>query len=434
MIVSLPFYENALDGGYLQSPNDYFRDLQQAAINGLFDCTSAKYTIKEQDTIGSPTYHCVDVWLDYIVGTTSSGVKNGIDFTQLMFRDIDHKTVQGLYYIFDDNFHISYFYNHYDGLEKAVAVRKCNNVMRIVDPENGAIFSIPCVIDYDMTSPSQQVSSYIITPNNHAIVMVQGNDDTLRLFKLNTRFMFNGRPFKLLAYQNTLNQDLFNQKPTLLYLDLYLDELHDKDDIENGIAYNGDFVYSIAIDSTNMALSQGSTGKLSATVLCNGEEVNSPVIWKSSDEKVVTIDNDGNYNVVGEIGANATIVANLQHNDKVNDSVEITVVDNDSVQPSVVLEPSFNKIRQYETIDFVVKVLYGTEEIVSPTNVQLSLSPDNVVLFNQYLTISQKENQYVIVANKIALEPQILYITVQNDAPSFRITQAFTLNVVSMFG
>ena len=278
-MVSLPYFENALSGGCLQEPREYFRDLQQAAIDGLFDCTSAKYTVQEQDAIGASTYHDIDVWLDYIVGTTSTGIKNGIDFTQLMFQDIDHETIQGLYYIFDNNYHISYFYNRYDGLEKALAVRRCNNAMRIVDPENGSIFSIPCVIDYDMTSPNQQVSSYIITPNNHAVVMVQGNADTLRLFKLNTRYMFNGRPFKLLAYQNALLYDLDYQQPTLLYLDLYLDELHEQDDIENNLAYNGEYDYTIQIDADDMELTTGATGTLGATVLLNGTETKKNVVW-----------------------------------------------------------------------------------------------------------------------------------------------------------
>lgn len=70
----LPYFENDLSSGYLQDPNNYFRGLQQAAIDGLFDCTSAKYTIQEQDSIGSTTYHNIDVWLDYIVGTTSTGL------------------------------------------------------------------------------------------------------------------------------------------------------------------------------------------------------------------------------------------------------------------------------------------------------------------------------------------------------------------------
>lgn len=431
--MSLPYFENALSGGYLQTPNDYFRELQQAAVDNLFDCTSARYTVQEQDAIGASTYHDIDVWLDYIVGTTSSGVKNGVDFTQLMFRDIDHHIVQGLYYIFEDNFHISYFYNRHDGLEKSVAVRRCNNAMRIVDPENGSIFSIPCVIDYDMTSPSQQVSTYVITPNNHAVVMVQGNTDTLRLFKLNTRYMFNGRPFKLLAYQNAIWYDLQNQTPTLLYLDLYLDELHDKDDIENGLAYNGEYDYTIQIDADDMELTNGSSGTLTATVILNGAEVDSNVVWSSSNTTVVTIDSNGQYQVVGDSGTSAIITATLEGNTSIISNITIQVVDEQAVQPLVIINPTFNKIRQFESITFTTEVMYGSNLVV-PDTIQVSLVQGSQVLSNQYLTITQSGSQYTITANAIPTAPQTLYITVQNTEPSFQTTQQFTLNVVSMLG
>lgn len=431
--MSLPYFENALSGGYLQTPNDYFRDLQQAAIDNLFDCTSARYTVQEQDAIGASTYHDIDVWLDYIVGTTSSGVKQGADFTQIMFRDIEHPVFQGLYYIFDDNYHISYFYNRYDGLEKALAVRRCNNAMRIVDPENGSIFSIPCVIDYDMTSPSQQVSSYIITPNNHAVVMVQGNKDTLRLFKLNTRYIFNGRPFKLLAYQNALLQDLSNQNPTLLYLDLYLDEIHDKDDIENGLAYNGEYIYNIQIDADNMELSNGVKGNLSATITLNGEEVKRNVLWASSNEDAVLINVAGGYTIIGSSGSSATITATLDGNPNVSSTIIIQVVDSQVVKPLILINPAFNKIRQFESIDFSIEVMYGSTLLV-PQNITLSLSETGQVLSNQYLTITQSGSQYIITANTVATTPQILYVSAQNVSPDFQITTQFTLNVVSMLG
>ena len=431
--MSLPYFENALSGGYLQTPNDYFRDLQQAAIDNLFDCTSARYTVQEQDAIGASTYHDVDVWLDYIVGTTSSGVKQGADFTQLMFRDIENPVFQGLYYIFDNNYHISYFYNRYDGLEKALAVRRCNNAMRIVDPENGSIFSIPCVIDYDMTSPSQQVSSYIITPNNHAVVMVQGNKDTLRLFKLNTRYIFNGRPFKLLAYQNALLQDLSNQNPTLLYLDLYLDEIHDKDDIENGLAYNGEYIYNIQIDADNMELSNGVKGNLSATITLNGEEVKRNVLWSSSNEDAVLINVAGGYTIIGSSGSSATITATLDGNPNVSSTITIQVVDSQVVKPLILINPAFNKIRQFESVDFSIEVMYGSTLLV-PQNITLSLSETEQVLSNQYLTITQSGSQYIITANTVATTPQILYVSAQNASPDFQITAQFTLNVVSMLG
>ena len=431
--MSLPYFENALSGGYLQTPNDYFRDLQQAAIDNLFDCTSARYTVQEQDAIGASTYHDIDVWLDYIVGTTSSGVKSGIDFTQLMFRDINHNTIQGLYYIFDDNYHISYFYNKYDGLEKAIAVRRCNNIMKIVDPENGSIFSIPCVIDYDMTSPSQQVSSYIITPNNHATVMVQGNADTLRLFKLNTRYIFGGRPFKLLAYQNALIDESIAQYPTLLYLDLYLDELHDKDDIENQLADNGVYQYSIEIDSASMELTTGTIGTLEASITLNGEEVNREVIWNSNDSNIVTIDSQGNYQVVGTEGQSCTITATLKGNTSVTASIKIAVVGTESLEAKIVLDPSFNKIRQYETLEFAIKTNYGSQ-LYTPSNVVVSLSENSVVLSNQYLSIQGGQGNYQITGLQIAPTPQTLYVSIQNDTPAFTGTGQFQIEVTSMMG
>ena len=72
--------------------------------------------------------------------------------------------------------------------------------------------------------------------------MVQGNEDVYRLFKLNTRYILGGRPFKLLSYQNAINA-YGDSKPTLLILELYLDEAHVGDDIENQIADNSSIDY-----------------------------------------------------------------------------------------------------------------------------------------------------------------------------------------------
>lgn len=113
-----------------------------------------------------------------------------------------------------------------------------------MDYENNTVFSVPCVVDYNMQAPNAHISSYVITPNNHAVVMVQGNVNTIRLFKLNTRYILNGRPFKLFAYQNAINPNLGVDYDTLLYLDLYLDEEHSGDDIENQLADNENIDYS----------------------------------------------------------------------------------------------------------------------------------------------------------------------------------------------
>lgn len=429
----LPFFENGLSNGAIQTPNNYFRDQQQAAINQNWDCTSAKYTIKQQADFGSNTYNDIEVWIDYVVGLGSRGTTNGDDFRQLIFKDIDYQVKRGLYYYFDNNYWITYFSDEYASLSKDAGVRRCNNVMRIVDPENGSIFTIPCVIDYDMTSPSQQVSSYVITPNNHATVMVQGNSDTLRLFKLNTRYIFGGRPFKLLAYQNALIDDSIAPTPTLLYLDLYLDELHAEDDIANQLADNSAYVYTIEIDSMNMELINGATGSLTASVSLNGEEVNREIVWSSSDLNIVFIDSNGNYQVVGANGQSCMITAMLQGNTNVTSSIQINVVESEVLQAKVILEPIFDNIRQYESIDFKVQASYGGK-IYNPNTISLSLFQNNIVASNEYLLIKDNQGTYQITGVQISPSPQILYVTVTNDSPAFNVQEQFQINVVSMFG
>lgn len=427
------FIQLDIDSGMLNQPNEKYRELQQAYIDQEWDNTTSRYVVKEQIDFGSSIYSNIEVWIDYVVGLGSRGTTNGDDFKRLIFQSIDHEIKRGLYYQFDDNYWITYFTDAYNSIVKDCGVRRCNNVMRIVDPENGSIFSIPCVIDYDMTSPSQQVSSYIITPNNHAVVMVQGNKDTLRLFKLNTRYIFGGRPFKLLAYQNALIDESIAQYPTLLYLDLYLDELQTNDSIENQLADNGVYQYSIEIDSDSMELTTGTTGTLGASITLNGEEVNREVVWSSNDSNIVTIDSQGNYQIVGTEGQSCTITATLQGNTSVTASIKIAVVNTELLQAKIVLDPSFSKIRQYETVEFAVKANYGSQ-LYEPSDVVISLSENSVILSNQYLSIQNVQGNYQITGLQIAPTPQTLYVLVQNDTPAFITTSQFQIEVTSMMG
>lgn len=228
-----------------QTPNDYYRELAQAFISQQWDNNAAKTPenggkFLEQDGIGSYTFHEIDVWVKNTVGDVTTGARNSGDFVKAYFKDIDHKTCRGLLYQFNDSYYICNSYGEFSGIAEDADLRRCNNFLRIIDPESGELFTAPCVVDYDMSAPSVQVSRYIITPNNHAVVMCQGNADTIRLFQTNKRFILGGRPFKLYGYQNAINLNLETQYDTLLYLDLYLDEIHDKDDLANQVAYNGE--------------------------------------------------------------------------------------------------------------------------------------------------------------------------------------------------
>ncbi len=450
MRVALKFFENAIETKMIPMPNDHYRELQQAFISDQWDNTTSRYTIQEQKMVNNefPTFEFdeTEAWINYVVGQTSNGLKNGDDFRQLSFECIDHPCVRGRYYYFDDNYWIAYFTDEYDSVAKTLAVRRCNNFLRIVDPENGAIFSAPCVIDYDMASPMNQISKYIITPNSHATVMVQGNPDTLRLFKINTRYILGGRPFKLYAYQNAINDDSVTPTPTLLYLDLYLDEEHAEDDIVNQVAYNGTYDYKIVFNYQGAYIAMGSSGKFSATVLLNGEEVNKEVVWSlgyEADKANINLNSDGSYEVIG------TVASRLIR-------VRVSLVSNPNVYiqrtfrtigasvptgkiPKVILNPTITSIREYESVETEVEAFYlGNTYPVFRT--QMSLSQTENIMENEYISIVQigdgvtANSAYRLTCKKRSPTPVRVWVHYEHDGPEFSSTQSIDINLVSMMG
>ena len=436
MGLALRFFENALRAGMIQMPNESMRELQQAAMNDMWEVTTAKYTVLEQDDFGPLAFHEIEVWFDYVVGVTSTFMKNGNDYRKLIFRSIDHECTRGRYYKFDGSYWLVDFTDPTITVQKFVTVRRCNNWLRMIDPENGAIVQWPCVIDYDATSPSPQVGSNIITPNNHLIVMVQGNKETSRLFKLNTRFMFGGRPFKLQSFQNALMPNDETEQTNLLYLDLYLDELHDKDNQELQLADNGEVNYVVQIDSSdkNIKVAVGKTGKFDAVVLLNGQEVKRDIVWLSSAPDTISVDSEGNYTVLSNSPASVVVTAHISGNLEVNDFINIEIVNQEDIVPVVNIVPDFTKIRQYEIIEFNVEMIYDgkpVQDIVST----VSLSKNEQIVNNKYLSIQDMgNNQYTIEAVNIADVPQLLYVTVESVDRQMSAKKTVSLEVVSMMG
>lgn len=412
------------------SPNDYYCGLAQAFINASWTNTAAKTPenggeIFEQDEIGSKDYHKIEAWVKTTIGDVTSGLRDPGDFIKVYFRDIEHTVPRGLYYKFYNSWWICNDFGHFSGIAQDCGLRRCNNALKIIDPENGSVFGIPCVVDYDMSSPSNQVSRYIITPNNHATVMVQGNADTLRLFKTNTRYILGGRAFKLYAYQNALNLNLDTDYDTLLYLNLYLDELHDGDDLVNGVAYNGDYNYKVKINSKPMTLPNGGAGTVTADVTLNGAEVNRTVVWSTSNAEVLTIDQNGKYTVIGAVGQTANIIATLSGNDDIKDSVTITV-GVQSVNPKIYLNPVFDKIREYQTIEFDVKVAIGGVEI-KPDTVRVNAD-------SEYLTVKQTSSGWQLTCIKRSPAPLTMTVAVVDKTYLIKQTAEFDIQAVSMMG
>jgi hypothetical protein len=425
--MALRFYQNSLDNGMSLQPNDDYRQLQQAFMDQAWDNTSARRVIEEQDDFGPLTFHDIDVWLNFVVGTTTTFMKNGADYCQILFQDIERQVIRGLYYKFDDNYWISDFTNPYQGLVSDVTLRRCNNYLRIIDPENGNLFQIPCVVDYDMSSPQVQISSYIITPNNHATVYVQANSDTIRLFKLNTRYILNGRPFKLNAFQNALNTGIDEPVPTVLYLDLYLDEIHVYDDLVNQVAYNGDFDYKINILSDKIELPRESTGRIEYKVSLNGEEINKPVVFTSSDTDVIIVDVLGKFKIFGQEGTTATVTVALADNPEIKDEISVIVTETATGVPNVVLTPDINKIRQYETISVKLGIEFNGTIYKADNVIITSITGDNI-------SVSLTGDILELTGISVSKIPVRISLNLVNEEQGINFVHTIYLTCVSMLG
>ena len=302
-------------------------------------------------------------------------------------------------------------------------MRRCNNALRIVDPVDGSIFEIPCVVEYDMGSPVTQISMYVLTPNNHASVMVQSNSDTRRLFVTNTRYILGGRPFKLNGYQNALLYKEGIEDSQILYLDLYLDEKHARDDFERQVAYNGEYNYELRIAEDNIEVAASGSGQLHANVTLNGDNVKREVRWSSSDDNIMAVDELGRY-WAKELGT-ATVSATFGD---LEATVTIEVVEAE-IEPHIEFKACPSKIREYDTAYFVVQVLANGEEV----SAEISATLDNGTTKDKNIEVKFTKN--VVMATCIKRDKELHNINIKAHLEDGRdIIKTISVRLTSMMG
>ena len=227
-------YYNAKRQTLPNSPNDYYREQMQELINTQWDNTTMLQNIKEEYPFASFAFRDVQVRMIHALDK-STRTKQGDDFRELIFQDIDYNVNLGAYYKFSNAYWLTINLDELNRTTKNIIVRRCNNILKWKD-ELGLIHEYPCVLEYDATAASPRVDNNIITPNNRVRVIVQANINTLSL-SANKRFIFGDRPFKIIGYNNYMI-DTINGCQQIMYIQTQLDEISPYDDFVNNIAYN----------------------------------------------------------------------------------------------------------------------------------------------------------------------------------------------------
>jgi len=160
-------------------------------------------------------------------------------------------------------------------------IKKCNNSLKWLDNYNN-LNSYPCVIDDKINNSDLDISKNIIVPQGGILVYIQKNSITDDI-AINQRFIFNNQAFKVNALINY-------SSPYFITIIMQKDMEAIDDDLINSIANANSYQYVLTINQSSFTQVVGYTSTLTADLVFNNEEINSPnLIWTSSNVAKATI-------------------------------------------------------------------------------------------------------------------------------------------------
>jgi hypothetical protein len=340
------------------SPKESMLQSYQTLIDQHFTHATDIFTIQEEVVFASRVFSDVTIRLNRVVG--ENGLKLSDDFRKVIFQDMTHARGLGYKFLIDGSTWLTINYDLYGKPTASTIIRKCRNVLKFVDRDNGALLEEPCVIEnYSTQNPKPFFTKSIVIPEGYIIADVQGNDIT-RKIKVNQRFIFNGLAYKVWNVLNELQNPTTNGNSPLLYIVLGIDTVNPElDDLSNNIASVNDYQYTLNILQNDFQQLISTTKQLTANVYLNGEYVTRNVIWTSSNVAIGTITSAGVISLLA-LGS-VTFTCALVDNPLVHDHVVVTVVNVITPTIQTIVNPSDLKILQGETMVYTIyKYLNGT--------------------------------------------------------------------------
>lgn len=343
-----------------KQPKDEMLNLYQHYIDSQFTNASDWFDIEEELLNEVNQFQQIRVRLNSVV-QSETGTKLSDDFRKIIFQDMAHARGLGYKYRFDDSIWLSINYDIYGKSTASCTIRKCRNVLKWIDPDNGALLEEACVFDnYALKENSPFFNAQITIPAGYVPVAVQSNNRTKKI-KLNQRFYFNGMCYKVWSIFNALNNPTFAEEP-LIGLLMGVDEVNaQEDDVINNIANYKSYIYTLDIAESDFSQNIGFKTQLHANVMFNGGAVERPVNWESSNIEAGTIDEFGNIELLslGEVEFTCYLVGNPN----VYSKIKVEVVDTIVETREIVITPQTDYILQGMSATFnVYEYLNGNKQ------------------------------------------------------------------------
>lgn len=215
-------------------------------------------------------------------------------------------------------------------------IEKTNNYLKWID-KYGNLIQYRCVVSDKMLEafPGRAI---VVPPEGNINLYVRRDLVTSTIVE-NQKFIFGGiapnviqgQVYQVYAFKNFMNDEETNE--AILALELRRlngeeAEIYDssKDDLYNNIpdVYRMK-IYNVHIDEQDITQTIGFKTKLNATVFERQEKTDFSVIWESTDNNVVTVDSNGNMEIVGY--GEAEVIARFEQNSDIYASILINSIE-----------------------------------------------------------------------------------------------------------
>lgn len=280
-----------------------------------------------------------------------------------IFFDYDTDVKRGSYIIWEDKWWLTLTKVEGNHAYRHATISECNNILKWHD-KFGKLHTFPCIFYPQSKANSFDFNQTINTVNALCKIEVQYNEYT-NLINVDDRFILNGLAYTVSSINKHKMNDCFdtNSVSTIVF-DLSVCQVQDDDDLVNNVANTKKYAYVLQISEGDFECVIGSVGKLSYNITLDGRNVDIPVEFKSSDEAIIKVLDDGTYDAIGS--GSATITCNIKGNDNIFDSIQIDVGAVVSNVVSIRLTSSEVKILQGESSTYEV-AKYANEVKTSDT-------------------------------------------------------------------
>lgn len=358
--------------------------------------------VEIQKDFGSTEYYPYKMRVERVFNAKTQDTRSD-DWKEFLSPEPDFDLPYGLYLRWKNNYWIVYNKENFDYPTRGVICRRCITTFNWVD-EWGNLREYPVSIGKPKEA-SDYVNVQFTNPGGFNVFYMQ-LDQYSKYIRPNDRFMV-GNDGYWTSYKvqgggvaNYLREETMNATSTgLLSLICFTYEGNDDtDNLEIGVANYYEKIFTMELDQYEIQQYSGFSTKIIPTIK-RGTVIkdNVELSWQSSDENIVTVDEDGVITLINE--GEADVICTMTKNDSVTKSVHIiNMGEKEEGQEEekfyeARIYPNIHEIKQGASQTYVIEY-YINDNVASPQEITIEIDRNNVP--KQNFVFTTNDNTFTI--------------------------------------